>query len=70
MTTAPPPSSSHIPFAGSAEELGTILKDYPDIFCIQKQEGGKEVSLNKIKHKLACGLLDLASNITISETNR
>jgi hypothetical protein len=71
LTTAPPaPSFSHLPFSGSAEELRTILKDFPDIFYIQKLANRQKVSLNRVKHELTCELLGLATNITISRTNR
>jgi hypothetical protein len=70
LTAAPPPAS----FTGSAEKLGTILRAYPEIFLIKKQQepdGSKmNVSLNRVKHALACRLLGLAKNVTVVKTNR
>jgi hypothetical protein len=66
LTTSPTSSSF---FSGRAEELGTILRAYPEIFHIQRPSGQK-VSLNRVKHSLACGLLGLASNISVSKACR
>jgi hypothetical protein len=70
LTAAPPPAS----FTGSAEKLGTLLRAYPEIFLIKKQQepdGFKiSVSINRVKHALGRRLLGLAKNVTVVKTNR